>query len=421
MNVLDRILKLWQQSRIARDSALVVCYKGVIGVVGVLTSICLARLMSMEAVGEYFLYLSYFALAELAGLSGANVIVSKSAMKNEDYVYRKFLVYASCSALGFGALLALLGVVLPLYVTGLPARSFFLLAVYTSFTGIHAYESYLAAKKLFKLSQQLILLRSIATFAVVAGAAYIWADAFIALCAYVAAHIACALIGTACSLQYCASHPSSECHEFSYWWQQGRRYIGLSIINVVSAQAARIILGNISPELLALYQMGVHIPTRIKDNVKVILSVTSVHWGALSLQENLRQFLANRHKIILIPLAASLFLIALAPFCIPLFYGDTYTQSVIVFQLCSAGIVFNMYGMLAANIDIYQREGKLYAQFNILSKGLFLALLLWLVHTFSYVGPAIASLIIDILSFLVFGYFVQKLGKSFHSQIQKDV
>ena len=410
INDIKKSICALRNSKIARDSSLVIGYKMVIAGMGVLTSICLARFLNLEEMGIYYLYLSYFAIADLAGLSGVSVVVAKGAMKNEDYVYRIFLSKSLRFSFGFGLLTIALSFVLPNIFTNLPGNLICLSGIYTCFTGFNAYENFLTGKKLFNLSQKLMLIRSIATFTAVSLAAYHFAEGFIVLCAYVGSYISSTLMGTYCALRH--STPPKAPQHFEFWWDQGKRHIRQSIINVCSAQAARILLGNISPELLAFYHVGVYIPTRVKDNVKTILSVVSVHWGGLDMKGNLEKFLQNRKKIFFLSLFSSLTLVVISRFIIPIFYGEVFAPSVIVCQIFSVSIMLNMYTTMAKNIDIYQSDGKLYAKVNILEKIVLLTLIIVFIPVFSYVGPAIAILFVEIISFFIFYRYINKLKSS---------
>lgn len=418
MNIFSRMTATLRKSALVSDSVTVISYKALTASLGVATSICLAKSLSLGAMGEYFLWLSYFAIAELAGLPGSFPIIVKGAMKGADAVYRIFLVRSLLASFGAGLVIAGAGVVLPVFFVGFPRDHLFLLGVYTCLSGLNAYEYYLVGKKKFSLSQRLIVCRSFLTLIGVTIAAYCTQSAFAALCAYVGAFALTVAVGTFCVLRLCKGAGMSR-DEFVPWWEQGKRQIGQTVVNICSGQAAKVLLGNISPELLALYQIGVYIPTRVKDNLRVVTAVVNVHWSSLTLEEHICLLNRNSLKILVFSATFAAALLVAASVLIPVFYGEAYRASIVVAQLFCISLFFNICTTFIKNIDIYQKESKLYVKANMIEKALFLALLAWCIPVLSYIGPVVASLIVEIISFVIFGRFFLHMGKEAGSSLGK--
>lgn len=117
----------------------------------------------------------------------------------------------------------------------------------------------------------------------------------------------------------------------------------------------RLVLGALSPTMLAIFSIAYLIPKMIKDNIKSVLKPTIFQWVNLSNQEFLQKINTNKYKLLLMGFVVYIItIIVVSPF-IGIFYPK-YMDSINLSQILSIPLIFIFVAYVFASYIIYSQH-----------------------------------------------------------------
>ena len=343
-----------------KDSAWIFIVYILLGIIGILTSVVLARSFSLYDMGRYQLILTYLALGSIAGLPGMNTIITKGILKDYDNIFfialkKSIFLTVACSLLllGSGIILYYLQLAKELGVT------LMVLSPFIPLIGLEKYESYFQGKRKFRQSRRIAFFYGMANLLVVGGTAYLTKSLFAVIAALFFVKMASVLIILGIVRRGLSQKERNLKYEQSLL-KQGWQLSGLSVFNVIVGHMDRIILGAMDPALLALYHVGGYLVTKIKDGVKSLLIVPIMHWSKLSKEENIKKISTHGLKFFLLGTGLTIIIWIIAPWFIPFLYGKNYYESIAVARWLSLILPVLFWGTMVLTVNIYQGDTSFY-------------------------------------------------------------
>ena len=384
---------------ILRDTLAMFSGQAIVTVLGIVQGAILARSLSVETMGRYQLVLSYVAIGQLCGLPGMNVAVNKGAMKGHDRVFLRVLRLSAAWALAGAVLLFAAGGGLSLLgYAGDLGRTLMIVSAFLPFHGLEKYDSLLIGKRLFVISRA-INVGSMALGVVAVGAVAWTTRGFMPT---LAASFCVRAVTTAAGLYigWRQMSPSQEDRETEgLYLAQGWQQTWLALTGIIVGQLDRLLLGSIDPAMLALYYVGALIPTKVKDNSKVLFTIITNHWGRLSKDENLR--LIRRHAALILGMGAALSLLIwlAAPLAIRLLYGKSYAASIPIARFLCLPLALGFFNIFVQNADLFQDKGNFFTRQSYARQILYIGSLCALVPRFGYWGVITAGILAEAFAF----------------------
>ena len=380
---------------------------------GMLSGVILARSLSMSVMGHYQLILSYLAISQVATLPGMNVILNKATAKGRDALHPPILKRSLISSCAFALVLLAVGTTMfflrfhPDLGANLIVVGFFLPVM-----GLDKYDSVFMGKRLFALSRRISVYSALGSLILIGGAAYFTKSIVWVIAVLFLTRIVTVAVGLALAKRHLSGLPVDEEVRREYL-QQGWHQTYFTVFGIFVNQIDKVILGTMNLQLLAVYYVGAILPSRIKDNIKVLFGVVVNHWAVLPKRENFGRIRRNWWKIAAIGAFLTTGICIGAPFLIPFFYGAMYREAVPVAQLLSLSLPLNLVSSFILNADIFQNKGKYFNIQSVVRQVGYLILLAVLAPRYGYFGIISAILAAECGSGLAsIVYFWKELKRS---------
>jgi O-antigen/teichoic acid export membrane protein len=400
-----------RRGSILNDSAAMFGGQIVAVIFGIGQGVLMARSLSLSDMGRFQLIMSYIAIGQVCGLPGMNVAINKGAMKGHDRILYKILRISAGWALAGGVLLFLIGGTLRLGGWfGDWGVTMMLVAAFLPFHGLDKYDSMLLGKRLFLLSRALNVMSSALSLVVVGGTALMthrFVPTLTAAFVCRAVTVSAGLWISRRQMDDSAANPEMDRELL----KMGRQQTLLSFIGIIIGQLDRLIVGSISPATLAVYYIGALIPTKVKDNSKVLFTIVTNHWGGLSKRDNLDRLKQNTWRILGMGCALTVLIWIGAPFIIHRLYGDAYSGSVRIAQWLSVTLGMGFFSIFLQSVDLFQDKGTFYIKQTYIRQAGYIGLLLLLVPRYSYWGVIAAQIIGETYAFSTSLYHFRRLLK----------
>ncbi len=375
--------------------------------IGLAASIILARIFTRQELGAYLMAGSFFAMGGFAALPGMSTALMRGVLKGNESAARPILARSlACTVLAGGAFV-IAGYALKFFgVSLITANAFMAAGLALPISTFDKYDIVLQGRRQFYASRIILLLGSISSFIMIALTAYFTRSVGAAFFMFALSSAIRNAIGWWVVLR--GGLKAGDEVNTGELLKQGWQQTGYEAVNPVIGQMDRVILGSIDPALLAVYHVGAQVPRQVKDNAKAILSVPLAHWSALNKLDNIERLSRHGWKIMMSGALLSLSICAVAPFAIPLLYGDAYSASIIVAIVLSLPIGMRLLGNMYWSVDQYQNKGRAYGMNVIISKSIYMICLLILVPYFDITGAMVSLLLFDAVQFLLGYSFYRK-------------
>ncbi len=348
------------RNEVIRQSGLIVLAQFFVIVIGFANSAVLARLLGPQQFGTYQFLLTWVAVVAVCGLPGMGMPLLKSTIKSYDRFYwlatRRSMISASICAL----ISTLIGTLF--YWWGSTEwRSigliFLLVAASIPIAGMENYEGVLIGKQDFKTSRFLQLFASVVLLVTTVLAARIFGNAEYVYGAYLGSRFivtAIAFVIVRSRLESSLPDPALDSELLAQGWRQTI----LAFFILLVSRLDRIVLGTLSPTLLAQYHIGTLIPVAIKNNAKLLLGVLGARWGRLDANGN-AEAMKRYGRILLVLGIATYCVIALAlPVLIPFLFGTDYQEAVWIGIIFSLSLIPAFWNHMHGLEDQIQNNGK---------------------------------------------------------------
>ena len=384
---------------VVKESALLFLVNIVTIVIGFLTNIVLARSLSLEQFGMYQLALAYISLTQLLAMPGINTIITKGALKNQDYIFKLGMKKSITVSLIYTVVVSIIGWIL-FYLTVIKIEAAFLINIVGLFimvSGLDKYDGVLQGKKKFLLSRRIIILQSLMILIAVGYTAFYTKSYIYALIAFLIIRIVIVLYGIFIAVGILQTMPINVV-EADTLLKEGKKLGVVAWVSQAAAQLDKIILGQMDPKILAIYTIGCYIPKRVKDNLKTILAVPVAYVSSMKQETNLKIVYENIGKLFLAGVGVSLVLIIVSPWLIPVFYGDKYEEAIFVAQLYSVVLPMAATGVVILAYNIFQKRGGFNFKLQLFKHILCIVLLVILVPLWKSYGALAVVISIELIA-----------------------
>ena len=385
------------QHKIFHESGYVVIAQLITIGISFIISIILTKNLGLEGFGQYTLLLTYIAILQRVGLPGMNFVILKGIMKNYDPIFnialKKSLLFSgSCS-------LFIASATLLLYFFNIISKEtlivLMIIACFAVLPGIDKYDSLLQAKKEFYLSRKITIINALLNLLVVGSVAYYTKSFIVTIIACFFVRLVIILIGLKTAYKLIVPM-KSESKKQQLLLEESRQYSLLSLFNIGVGQLDKLILGLLDPKLLALYTIGIFFPRRIKDNVKVFLSVPVVHMGSMSKEKNWHLIKRHGAKLFILGIFLTTMIWILVPWFIPFVYGSEYQDAVWIAQILSLSLSFIFVGLVVLSFDIYQNRGELYRKQYFIRQIVYILLIAFAIPYYGLIGLVFSVVMVEI-------------------------
>ncbi|MEZ4753489.1 MAG: hypothetical protein R3A13_04155 [Bdellovibrionota bacterium] len=368
-------------------------------IIGVITSVVLARNLALEDLGYYVLANSYLALGSFFTLPGMSVAMTKGMVKGYDNICKPAMLRSFLCALAGGVIMVLVGLVVARTEGNSQQGSMISwAAVMLPITVFNNYDVVLQAKRKFILSRSLAVVFAILGMLIIGLTAYLSKDLQTTLTAMLFTMLLKVIGGWWLTIALMSNSQKDTLVQqqlLSQGWEQSF----IQFLNPIVGQLDRIMLGILNPNLVAIYHVGSIFPRQLKDNAKFLFSVPILHWSALDRESNVERVKKHGAMILKIGALLTLLICVTTPWLIPLFYGPMYAPAVLIAILLSLTIGFRLLGNMIWSIDLYQDNGRRYGKNVIITKLVYVLLIITLTPFINIYGVVVSLLIFDLLQF----------------------
>lgn len=355
MNSLRRFFR----RKVVRESSLVAFAQFFVILLGLVNSALLARLLGSEQFGTYQFILTWVAISSVAGLPGMTLPILKGTLKNYDRFYwvatKRSIIVSSFATLLIGAA----GSISYWSIEGGESIGMIMLLVSASMplTAFQNYESFFVGKRDFRVSRLLQILSSVVLLILTAYSSWVYGTAEAAYAAYIGSRIiitVTALFAVQRRIEDCTADPDFDRDLLSQGWRQ----TALGILIIFASRLDRIVLGAMSPILLAQYHVGTLLPTRLKDNVKLLLSVLGSRWGLLDSEGSISALNRNRSMLLGAGLLCFIVMALSLQFLIPMLFGNEYQDAVWIGTAFSLTVIPAFWNHMIGLHSQIQHDGR---------------------------------------------------------------
>jgi O-antigen/teichoic acid export membrane protein len=185
----------------------------------------------------------------------------------------------------------------------------------------------------------------------------------------------------------------------------------LLFYNVGIGLVDKLILGFLDIRLLAIYSIGVLIPLKIKDQVKLVLSIIVQRWaknGEISYIENINKYI---YIIVGFNIFLSFSLAFFSQLYIPIIFSEEYLKSIYVIWIISFSIPFIMSEYIYQTYIVVFHNTEIYRKIIYTKHILYLTSLVVLLPLYSIEGVAFAFFLRNFYSFMLNYIYYNKYKK----------
>jgi len=349
-------------------------------------------------------------IASVFSLQGFAVSNTKASAKNYDFFYKnstyksfKFSLIGSFVLLCLGLFVIyfernfILGILLVLALFYVPTYSF------------RFYDNFLYGKRQYSLSRKIFILEKMLRIIVIGLTSILSSNIVLVFISDLIIQILMSAIGTYITMKKVKSKLFDLGKEKEYN-RLGWRMTVLGVIAQISSKIENIVLGTLNPEALAIYHIGDLIPSRIRQNAKVIISVPYTNWISLPKEEHVKKVKKYSFFFLLLGLVIYIFLYLVTPSIIPIFFTKEYSDSIWITQLISVSLIFVFLHTMIIGIITYQGYEAFYQRIQIISSILKICLLYIFLSLYGYKGVVFAVILSEGFLFLiVLAWFLQQI------------
>jgi O-antigen/teichoic acid export membrane protein len=183
--------------------------------------------------------------------------------------------------------------------------------------------------------------------------------------------------------------------------KEGYRLSLLSFYNVGIGHLDKLIVGLIDYKLLAIYAIGLLIPMKAKDQLRLIVNIMTQSW-AKSGDEVYKNQLKKFHNLtFLLTLILAIFLAYGSSFYIPILFTEEYLSSQNIIWIISFSIPFILSASAHETFIVVFHNTVFYQKVTYSKQVIYLVSLAILVPNFGIVGIAVSILIRSIYDFSI--------------------
>jgi len=359
----------------------------------------LTKHLTAEDFGKYQLILTYISFVGLLSFTNFNIVINRSVLKGRDYVFRiLFLNSYKYSIVLFFIFIFVVGV-FQYFIQNEKLELFYIALLFLPLLGLEKYESVLNAKQKFAKIRLLSLVSltfhiglSLILIQLTGQYLYIFLSLFIIK-----------LITVCVGLFYANKLLIKE--EVDYDpkddLKEGYRLSLLSFYNIGIGHLDKLIIGFIDYKLLAIYAIGILIPMKIKDQLKLVVNIMIQSWaknGDKVYQTQLKKF---HNLTFLLTFVLAFFVAYSSPFYISILFTEEYLNSQSVIWIISFSIPFVLSAFAHETFIVVFHNTIFYQKVTYSKQFVYLVALAILAQDFGVMGIAFSILIRSIYDFFI--------------------
>jgi len=377
-------------------------FQGAVVLVSLASNAILARQLGPDVLGGYQYLVSWVAVAAVFGLPGMNVSITRACLKDYDaffwWAFRRSVVVSAIGTF----VVAAVGSVLLLLDGGMggAATACLLVAAGIPAVGLQGFDSALVGKRDFRSSRLLSLFGAVLVLVLTAVAAVTTHSAAWTFGGYVLGRGVVAVVGLRVAALKLRRQDRDSGRERDLA-AQGWRQTGLNGFFIAASQFDRLLLGTLSPPLLAYYHIGLLIPQRMATNSKVLLGVLTAHWGAAEPRHNLEALRTHGWKLFAGGALVAAAVAAFLPWIVPLVFGTDFEPAIPLGQLYSVNLVLGFWQATYMGYEQFQYNGAFAQKVQLVRQVSFFVLAAALIVPFQAYGLIAAHVGANVLQFVL--------------------
>ena len=322
----------------------------------------LTKVLPIDDFGRYQLFIAYIGIVGIFSLKGNNVVINKNLLAGKDYVFNNTFWQTYKNVIKIFIALLTLCAVLSIFYSNEKIHLFLIAILFLPLLGLEKYDPILYAKQKF-ITLRIFNLINITLYALFAIALYEYTNNYLYIffsMFFVKAVVIWFGLRYAISLLHdngkkYQSNSRSELKE-------GYKLSLLTFYNVGVSHIDKLIIGFIDFRLLAIYSIGVLIPLRVKDQLKLVLNVLLQNWGKAGEATYASNVIKYNKYIFLLSSLLFLIITSTSYLYIPILFNENYMEGEKVLWIISASIplilssfIFESYIIFFHNTDFYQK------------------------------------------------------------------
>jgi O-antigen/teichoic acid export membrane protein len=371
----------------------------------------LTKQLTTEDFGKYQLIVTYITLLGVFAFPSFNMLINKAVLRGKDYVFKAlFLDSYKYTTLIFLSLTLILGILQYLF-NNERLELLFIALFFLPLLGLEKYEPVLNAKQRFAKIRLLSLISlifhiglSLIFIQLTEQYLYIFLSLFItkALTVWL-------------GLLYANKSLIKEEVVYDYDskddLKEGYRLSLLTFYNVGIGHIDKLIIGLIDYKLLAIYAIGILIPMKVKDQLKLIVNIMTQSW-AKNGEEYYKAQIKKLHNPVFIGLFIISFLMSYSAYLyIPILFTEEYLDSLSIVWIVAFTIPFILSGFTHETFIIVFHNTDFYQKVTYTKQAVYLLSLSILVPNLGIIGIAISILIRSVYDFFVNYFYYHKYYK----------
>jgi len=371
----------------------------------------LSKNLSIEDFGNYQFILTLIAFLGIFSMGGVNIILNRNILKGKDGIFNAIFYRNYKIVLFFFFFFLLLIIITNFFIIDSRLDLLLIALFFLPILGLEKYEAILYAKQEFIKVRLLsffntlcYVLLSIFIYSYTQNYLYIFLIMFFV-------KLITIVIGLIYSKRLLSFDENTINYSYEKELKDSYKLSFLSFYNVGIGLLDKLILGFLDVHLLAIYAIGILIPLKVKDQVKLVISILVQKWAKEGAQNYIKYIECYILYIVLFNILIAFLLSYLAEFYIPILFDKEYLKSIMVVWIISFTLPFMISEYIYQTYIITFHNTKFYRIVTYSKHILYIGLLFFLLPKYGIEGIAFAFFLRSFYSFMLNYFYFLKLKK----------
>ncbi len=384
-------------------------------VLGLFTIALSARGLGVEKFGILALFLSLVELANVLTLPGFNSILNKSLHQKNYSFYKKAYQYSVFSSIFLGALSSIILFILFKFFNLFQEITFHLALFAIAFVAVRNLDksdAILPAVKNFRLQAILAFLSSLARFLGIGLTSYMTGNIFTVIKIYLIGQLLVSVI----SFYYIRNilKPYSSLVNHHEYLNDSFKMNILEFFNIGVAQIDKILLYQLSPMILGVFQAAFSYPEKIKDVFITLVSTVTNSWLSYGNDEFKKRAISNSLFGFVFIFSIFAILYVAPPYYIPILLGDKFIAAIPIARFAAFIVVIKIINTFFQSRDIVFGDISRH-QYKIVSfKAVYLLLVFLTIKNYGPIGIIVALTVSEL-------FFLMTLLYDFKREVSDNI
>ena len=359
----------------------------------------LTKTLSVENFGNYQLVISFIGIVGIFSLSGLNMVLNRNILNGKDYIFNCLFYKNYKIVIKIFILLLLIVFLLKVLITNEKLDLFLIALLFLPILGLDRYESVLYAKQKFIKIRILSLVNvslnvflSILLFEYTHNYLWIFFSMYLVKSIVIYIGLKYVKILLENSNDNNCTDELKESHKLSL----------LSFYNIGIGQLDKLILGFMDISSLAVYAVGILIPLRVRDQIKLVASILVQKWAKGG--KDYYAFQVKKYSVYIFTfnfLLATIISIT-AKFYIPLFFGTDYLDSISIIWIMAYSMPFMINSYIYEAYIITFHNTTFFRKVTYSKQVIYIVLLsIFVYYEYGIIGISLAFLIRSLYTYII--------------------